>query len=469
MVNSLINKKGGLGGASTDDFFAIERILLSTVKKYTVLEPHKNYCTLKIQREIYDYFLGRIKQIDTVRKRAVWENIANIVFLFVHFSNSKAVVGDFTEKDLSIILGVGERTIQNYIRMSKNHFFNVLSSDNTSSYWRLRKGKGKVIFPNKYMLLMKNSFGEPDNIPEITTKNNWVKIKIVYKQLSYKDGFIKKYIDVNSVILDDKDTGILYINLGRNEIAQNTDKQINKQVFFEHFHNPIYEQDFDEENTPHPVNWCRHPDPNALFNKGRWYGSAILGTKKGKQREAYLKYIGLTREIDMHNAMFYFMLALFPDSISKEDKDVYFELVKFGRLYDDAVDMLSTDLGKSSSFAADSLKGIVVGPTREWVKDRFQKYRNRKGKFKTRIKDIDFYYQEKFPTIRNWMLSEKKHMQNRLAWIETDFMSLVCEKLSDEHIRFDWLHDAVFVSETDYDKAQEIWDSVRDEFEAVFV
>ncbi len=67
------------------------------------------------------------------------------------------------------------------------------------------------------------------------------------------------------------------------------------------------------------------------------------------------------------------------------------------------------------------------------------------------------------------MLGNMEVMQNRLAWIETDFISYVGEKLSAENIRFDWLHDAVYVSEADGTKAQEIWDSVRKEFETAFM
>ena len=111
---------------------------------------------------------------------------------------------------------------------------------------------------------------------------------------------------------------------------------------------------------------------------------------------------------------------------------------------------------------------MLTGTSREVVKEKFQRYRNSKCGNKKRIKDIDLYFMQRFPTVRDWMLGQKQ-MQNRLAWIETDFMSRVCEKLSAGNIRYEWLHDAVYVSEKDSPAACEIWDSVRDEFESVFM
>ena len=67
------------------------------------------------------------------------------------------------------------------------------------------------------------------------------------------------------------------------------------------------------------------------------------------------------------------------------------------------------------------------------------------------------------------MWNNKEIMQKRLSWIETDFVSYVGEKYSTENIKFEWLHDGVYVSEKDYLRAKEIWDSVRDEFETVFM
>ena len=111
---------------------------------------------------------------------------------------------------------------------------------------------------------------------------------------------------------------------------------------------------------------------------------------------------------------------------------------------------------------------MLPGASREEIKEKFQRYRNSNGGNKKRIKDIDLYFSQKFPTVRDWMLGQKQ-MQNRLAWIETDFMSRVCEKLSAGNIRYEWLHDAVYVSEEDSRAASEIWNSVKGEFESVFM
>lgn len=84
---------------------------------------------------------------------------------------------------------------------------------------------------------------------------------------------------------------------------------------------------------------------------------------------------------------------------------------------------------------------------------------------------IDAFYRDKFPTIREWLLGVKGKrglMQNRLAWVETDFMSYLCERLSAENIQLAWLHDAVYVSDESYDRAFEIRESLLDEFERSF-
>lgn len=176
----------------------------------------------------------------------------------------------------------------------------------------------------------------------------------------------------------------------------------------------------------------------------------------------------------MHNAMFYFMVPLLPDSVSEKDKTAYYDMVKAGTLYDDLIedryDKLKEKLADDEygllSFGAIDVHGLL--PDRDTVKTEFQIYRNMKGKLKNKVRDVAVFMGERFPTIHEWMLGNMEVMQNRLAWIETDFIRYVGEKLTAENIRFDWLHDAVYVSEEDSVKAQKIWDSVRDEFEAVF-
>ena len=55
-----------------------------------------------------------------------------------------------------------------------------------------------------------------------------------------------------------------------------------------------------------------------------------------------------------------------------------------------------------------------------------------------------------------------------VPWVETDFMSYLCERLSAENIQLAWLHDAVYVSDESYDRAFEIRESLLDEFERSF-
>ena len=176
----------------------------------------------------------------------------------------------------------------------------------------------------------------------------------------------------------------------------------------------------------------------------------------------------------MHNAMFYFMVPLLPDSVSEKDKTAYYDMVKAGTLYDDLIedryDKLKEELADDEygllSFGEIDVHGLL--PDRDTVKTEFQIYRNMKGKLKNKVRDVAVFMEERFPTIHEWMLGNMEVMQNRLAWIETDFISYVGEKLTAENIRFDWLHDAVYVSEEDSARALEIWDSVRKEFEDAF-
>ena len=197
-------------------------------------------------------------------------------------------------------------------------------------------------------------------------------------------------------------------------------------------------------------------------------GAIIPTTKRGSHRDSYLEYKGVPKEIDIHNAMFYFMVPLLPDSISKRDRWAYCELVKKGVLYDDALEdiyekLLEERTDEENDLSSFEEEGMLPFenedptaklPDRNTVKEDFQRYRNLKGKNKNRVEGVAVYMNEKFPTIHEWMLGLLDVMQNRLAWIETDFMSFVCEKLSAENIKFEWLHDAVYVSEENYPKAQ---------------
>ena len=494
--NKVIMTAGEMSKSPIDDYLSEEAIMLRKLKEHVKMEYYKEHSVLMIHRKAYDYLLLHMGRETTKKKQQEKERMAKIVFLFANFTAPNQRTVSFLEHDLAIMFGVSERTIQNDIRKGKNWLFNVLSGDNINSYWKNQKGNEKkkvkeeikpFYLPNKYELLMHNLFKGVDVIEKFTGKDSWLKNKIEYKNL-FCNNYFKFIYSKHIEHTEAKQQHTAYIE--RNEIPQHIDNKINRQkknkdgkqkekpdideqniqtfVLFEHFRNPIYEPGFDTDNTPYPVNWCLHPDEKARFIHGRWYLGVIHGTRRGKDRKDYLDGIGLTHEIDMHNAMPYFMIALLPDTVSKDDKKKYCELVKSGKLYEEAVGMFTIYQGESSSFAAEALKDIVIAPSRDYIKKGFQRHRNRKGKRKKGVGEIDYFFQEKFPTIHDWLWNNKEIMQKRLSWIETDFVSYVGEKYSTENIKFEWLHDGVYVSEKDYLRAKEIWDSVRDEFEAVF-
>lgn len=414
---------------------------LRRLKEYVNLKLYKKHCVLSVNWKLYGYLM-----------RLCGNDLARLVSLFIVFSGSDDRVTLFSESDMAKFLGVSFSTARGYVAKYKDRVFRVLAAEHASSVRQFLEHKSDHIEFNSYELLegFFEGFGE---VPGVSRWDTQVRFKVGYKGLDlegyfiecYKKGFIyKNNVYINSTA---PSTDLPYYT-GKNN-PQRIDNQPNETVFFEHFKNPIYEAGFDETETPYPCNWPRHPDARAFFKKGRWYGGAIHCSKKGDERASYLEPLGLAHELDMHNAMFYFMLALLPETVSEADKTAYYGLVKSGRLYDDAVDMLP-------------------GASREEIKEKFQRYRNSKGGNKKRIKDIDLYFMQRFPTVRDWMLGQKQ-MQNRLAWIETDFMSRVCEKLSAGNIRYEWLHDAVYVSEDSSPAAAEIWNSVKGEFESVFV
>lgn len=386
-------------------------------------------------------------------RRVGGETFARLVPLFLVFTGFDDKITALSVSDMAKFIGVCERTIKRCIAKYRNFAFLILAADHLDSLHQFLDGKSNFISFNSYELL-EYAFNCFDGVPEKSRGDFWVRISVGYDSLDMENYLVECFNNNSTVCINNK----VYNNsslsshtafyTGKNNPLP-TDIQSDGSVVFKHFNNPIYELGFDEESSIYPINWLRHPDRRAYFKKGRWYGGAIHCSKKGDERTSYLEPLGLTNELDMHNAMFYFMFALLPETVSEIDKAAYYEVVKSGRLYDDAVD-------------------ILPGASREEVKEKFQRYRNSKCGNKKRIKDIDLYFTQKFPTIRDWMLGQKQ-MQNRLAWIETDFMSRVCEKLSAGNICYEWLHDAVYVSEEDSAVAKEVWDSVRDEFERVFV
>lgn len=472
MDNEMTNSQNGLPGFSLDDILNNELILLYKLKQCVKLERHREYSYLKVRKVLYDYFFDDLVHANTRRKRMDWEKIGNMVFLFIHFSNSKDMKLSIREKELGDILGVSERTVQRYVRKCRNHFFNVLSGNNISSFYAVKQGNADYILPNEYMLSVMNWFdGFGKKYPKIPVRGSWVVNKINYKKKVIKEKTeetIEESNNKNENIKSGNDK-----SKGGGKTTQSNDIQSNVSVVFEHFNNPIYQLrfGFDAWNTPYPSNWCRHPDSKAYFKSGRWTGGAIHFTKRGAVRKYYLESIGwLTHEIDLHNATFYFFAAFLPDGVSKEDKENYRNLVKSGSLYEDAVDYWTYRPGKDyDGFAAASLKNIEVAPDRGEIKDRFVRYLNNKGRRKERYADMDAYFKEKFPTIREWLVTVKETIAVWLFWIETDFMSYFCEKLSAENIKFEWLHDGVYVSEENGARAEEIWMSVRHEFEERFM
>ena len=430
-------------------YLPCKSLWLLELKNHAGLKLYKTYGEISIDKTLFNF----LSDIDNY-------TFAKLVSLLIIFAGKDDIVRNLCETDMAEMIGVGRSTIQKYIAKYKNTVFNVLSAEHNATMIRSIAGDGNQIACNSYLLL-NSVFADFADTQSAARKNACQTFKFKYKNLKNKNYFTTIYnniilnnnVNKNSTSISIKQP-IPYITLAK--VEQNIDNQQNKSSFFDHFKNPIYSPGFDVDNTPYPSNWYRYD--KAMFTKGRWYGT--IHNLKKEERLVYLQSKGLTHELDMHNAMFYFMFALLPDTVSSSDRATYFELVKSGCLYDDAVDMFTIHAG--------GLLKTDVGPDRSYIKERFQQYRNLAGKRKKTIDDVDHYFEERFPTIRDWLLSQKQ-MQNRLAWIETDFMSLVCEKLSDANIRFVWLHDAVYVSEEDSARALEIWESVRKEFERVFM
>lgn len=429
-------------------YLPCKSLWLLDLKKYTCLELHKTYGEISIKQHLFNYLANLDNYI-----------FAKFVSLFIIFAGREDIVHDLSETDMAEMIGTSRSTIQKYVSKCSGLVFNVLASDHYATVQDHIAGNGDHIVCNSYQLLDK-VFANFTVAKSATRIGVSQKFKFKFKNLQTRNYFTTIYNNKINEILNKKTNNssikpsIPFITLEK--IGQNIDNQVNVQTSFKHFNNPIYSPGFDADGTPYPSNWYWYD--GAVFIKGRWYGE--IHNLKKEDREKYLQQLGLTHELDLHNAMFYFMFALLPDTISEADKALYFELVKSGRLYDDAVDMFTTHAG--------GLLQVDVSPERSYIKERFQQYRNLLGKKKKTVSDIDYYFEQRFPTIRDWLLTQKQ-MQNKLAWIETDFMSRVCEKLSDGTIKFVWLHDAVYVSEEDSVRAQEIWDSVRDEFEAAFV
>ena len=428
--------------SSVEFFLSPSSQWLRRLKEYVNLKLYKKHCVLSVNCELYWYL-----------KRIGGETFARLIALFIVFSGFEDKVKGLRVLDMAKFVGVDDSTIRRYIKKYSDSAFLVIASEHTTSLHRYLIRETSQIALNSYEL-RESYFNCHGCVPEMSRDDFWVKFSVEYKELTMKNYLVECYnknvILCNNNNINDKSSSTS--DLAYNKACfceQHIENQLDISVIFEHFKNPIYEAGFDETETPYPCNWPRHPDVRAFFKKGRWYGGVIHGTKKGDERTSYLEPLGLTHELDMHNAMFYFMLALLPETVSEADKTMYYGLVRSGGLYDDAV-------------------GTLPGASRDGLKKKFQRYRNSKGGNKKRIKDIDLYFMQRFPTVRDWMLGQKQ-MQNRLAWIETDFMSRVCEKLSAGNIRYEWLHDAVYVSEDNSPAAAEIWDSVRGEFESVFV
>jgi hypothetical protein len=428
--------------APVEFYLSPSSLWLRRLKEYVKLNLYKEHCVLSVNCRLYWYL-----------RRIGGETFARLVSLFLVFSGFDDKITALSVSDMAKFTGVCERTIKKCIAKYRNFAFLILAADHLDSLHRFLDGKSNFISFNSYELL-ERAFKCFDGVPEKSRGDFWVRFSVGYDGLDMENYLVECFNKNSPVYINNK----VYNNsspsphtafyTGENNSLL-TDTQLDSSIIFKHFDNPIYEPGFNAESSVYPVNWLRHPDCRAYFKKGRWYGGAIHCSKKGGERKSYLEPLGLTHELDMHNAMFYFMLALLPDTISEADKTSYYGLVKSGRLYDDAVDTLP-------------------GASREEIKEKFQRYRNRKGGNKKRIEDIDLYFKQKFPAVRDWMLGQKQ-MQNRLAWIETDFMSRVCEKLSAGNIRYEWLHDAVYVSEEDSRAASEIWNSVKGEFESVFM
>ena len=359
----------------TDDYIGGELAKLTILKEFVRVSYYKTHCVFRIHRKIYDYLLSYIHRRIDGKDGKKDERIVDLYSILIYFANPRTlIVSSMTESDMAKMVGVSVRTIRRYLKNHENSLYKILPANNHESFSKVKAGMGDTILPNDYMLLIDHVFAGLKNFPRISARDSWKEIRIEYKGLDkekFFEYYYKKYRTINS-------NNRTYI--GGQICLQNIDKQINKCEKFIHFNNPIYEPGFNVENTPYPCNWCLHPDKKAYFVKGRWYHGAIHGTKRGRHREGYLEYKGLTHEIDMHNAMFYFMVPLLPDSILGKERTAYCETVKAGTLYDDLIEDMCEKLKEE---LADNENGLMPSnaidahdllPDRDTVKRDFQVY-----------------------------------------------------------------------------------------------
>ena len=357
--------------AVVEYFLTPGSLWMRRLKEYVRLSLYKGHCKLFVNWKLYKYLMGLGD-----------EKFVRLISLFIVFSGFDDKVTDFSESDIARFIGVSPVTASRCMAKYKGTAFLVLDEEHVASCRRYFAGESDHIAFNSYMLCERlfEGFG---GVSSVSRKDSWVNFSVEYKGLD-KERYLIECYDKGSILynnvydLSSSPSPHLAYNTYQNFPQQNDNQSI-KGVFFKHFENLIYKPKFDEETTPYPVNWCRHPDEKAFFSKGRWYGT-IHNTEKGKDRMEYLGPMGLTHEIDMHNAMFYFMLALLPDSVSEADRATYFELVKSGRFYDDAVDMLTKENREFYTLPLPWwMEDMPIGLSREEVKDRFQRYRNSKG------------------------------------------------------------------------------------------
>lgn len=428
------------------------------VKRYVKLNLHKTYGEVSVNHRLF-------KRLSGIKN----DSFARFASLLIVFAGKDDMVSELGESDLAMMTGVTLSAVKKYIKTYKNRLFIVLPADHNRSVQEFIHGQSKNIECNSYLMLEDYFAGFKQDSP-IAVNEKQVRFKFKYKDLRSENYFLAIYKNFTSKVLVDPKTGA-YITVDIN--AHDVENQNYKPVVFEHFHNPIYSDGFDPEIPPYPENWYDykglHPDIKPRFTKGRWYGNIHNIPKE--DRKKYLTPLGITRELDLHNAMPYFMNALLPDSVSVKDKAKHLELTRSGVLYDEAVKYHTIEMKMPGETLDETIVVGVIAPSREEIKEGFQRYRNRAGKLKEEVASIDAFYRDKFPTIREWLLGVKGKrglMQNRLAWVETDFMSYLCERLSAENIQLAWLHDAVYVSDESYDRAFEIRESLLDEFERSF-
>lgn len=205
------------------------------------------------------------------------------------------------------------------------------------------------------------------------------------------------------------------------------------------------------------IKWSRNYYKPPIFKAGRWYH---IFHQTPRELRGYLLYRGtpLVEAFDMHNAFYSLMLFVLKGHIPNVEYQKYRALVKTGRFYEDV--QQKTGIG-----------------SRDLAKELLQKYRNctirqvqAKAHTEPDIGKIDTYFAAEFPNIRNFLdtyprANGSKKLQADMCQVECNVFQPICEMLLNcYHLTPFSLHDGIYLSEADNQRANDLldWSRVED-------